>query len=173
MQGFHMEPIIWKCSGRTYTGKQTKFLHMPHEIIVLWQKMLERSYSYRLPSGMKYFSNSLQTSSALKMDCWSGEGPQGRGQWSLVATKMQPIDCPWEARSCIPPDTGLRVHPCYVLVWHCEHFPLINVQFSWALRLFWILKWTADKKMGSKYQGHEKQRKTEELFQMKKTKETW
>lgn len=64
------------------------------KIIGLGQKMLERSYSYKLPSIMKYVSNSFQNSSALKKGCWSGECLQWRGQPILLATKMKPMDSP-------------------------------------------------------------------------------
>lgn len=156
MHGIHLEPIRWKYSGGTYIGKQTKFLHMLLPVIVSGQKMLERSHSYRLLSRMKYFSNSLQTNSALKKECWWGKGIQRRGS---NRSQTQPLDSPWEVRSYIPSDIRLDVHPCWAFLWCWEDFLVIHTQLSQASRLFWLLKWTVHKMVRSKCQGHEKQRR--------------
>lgn len=142
-------------------------------VIVSGQKMLKRSHSYRLHSRVKYFSNSLQTKSTLKKGALLRKGHRvERQQLIPVTSKMQPKDSPGEA-TLISHETGLDVHPCWVFVWCWEDFPLANVPVSQASRLFWILKWKVNKIMRSKCQGHKKQWKVEELFQMKATKKTW
>lgn len=146
---------------------------MPLNVIVSRQKMLKRSHSCRLHSRMKYFSNSLQTKSTLKKEPWWGKGIE----WRDSNSYQSPQRCnPWilpERPVLYPIRTGLDVHPCCVFVWCWEDFPLVNVQVSQASRLFWILKWEVNEIMRSKCQGHIKQWKVEELFQMKVTKKRW
>lgn len=116
MQGIHLEPISWKCSGGTHTGKQTSFLRMPLNIIVSGQKMFVRSHSNRSPSRVKYFCNLLQTSSVLKKDCWWGKGTQFRGSIDPSRGKDATHGFFLRGQLLHPSDTGLDVQPCWVFV---------------------------------------------------------
>lgn len=105
MQRIHLESINWKCLGGTYRRKQTKFLHMPLNIIVSGKKMLERSHSYRLPSRIKYFSNSLQTNSTLQRSTGKEKAQSGKTATPSSPFKDAAYGFSLRGQSCIPSDT--------------------------------------------------------------------